>query len=47
MVSRLECLLEALYNYFSKSPKRHLELRKLAELMEMKGVKIIKNVKAC
>ncbi len=46
MVNRLECLLQALYNYFSKSLKRHLEFTKLAELMETKGVKIIKNVKA-
>jgi len=45
MVSKLEGLLHTLYNYFSKSPKRHLEFTKLAELMKAKGVKILKNIK--
>ncbi len=45
MVNRIKGLLQTLYNYFSKSPKRHLEFMKLAELMEMKGAKILKNVK--
>jgi hypothetical protein len=45
MVSKLEGLLHTLYNYFSKSPKRHLEFTKLAELMITKGVKILKNIK--
>jgi len=39
MVSRIETLLSALHRYFSKSPKRHLELQKLAELFETKGKK--------
>ncbi len=45
MVSRFESLFQNLYNYFSKSPKRHLEFTKLAKLMEPKGAKIFKNVK--
>ncbi len=45
MVSRFEGLLQNVYNYFSKSPKRHLEFTKLAKLMEPKGAKILKNVK--
>ncbi len=45
MVSRIETLLSALHMYFSKSPKRHLELQKLAELFETKGRKILQNVK--
>jgi len=45
MVSKLEGLLHTLYNYFSKSPKRHLEFTKLVELMKTKGVKILKNIK--
>jgi hypothetical protein len=45
MVARIETLLAALYRYSSKSPKRHLELQKLAELLESKGRKILQNVK--
>jgi hypothetical protein len=45
MVSKLEGLLHTLYNYFSKSLKRHLEFTKLVELMKAKGVKILKNIK--
>jgi hypothetical protein len=45
MVSRIEILLAALHMYFSKSPKRHLELQKLVELLETKDRKILQNVK--
>ena len=45
MVARIETLLAALHKYFSKSPKRHLELQKLVELLESKGKKILQNVK--
>jgi hypothetical protein len=45
MVNKLEGLLHTLYNYFSKSPKRHSKFTKLAELMKTKGVKISKNIK--
>jgi hypothetical protein len=44
MVSRLEGLLQTLYNYFFPT-KRHLVFTKLAKLMETKGAKILKNVK--
>jgi hypothetical protein len=40
MVSKFEGLFQNLYNYFSKSLKRHLEFTKLAKLMEPKGAKI-------
>jgi hypothetical protein len=45
MVIRLENLLQTLYAYFSKSPKRYLEFSKLAEIMETQGNKLLKNVK--
>ena len=45
MVARIENLLAALHRYFSKSPKRHLELQKLAELLDSKGKKILQNIK--
>ena len=45
MVARIETLLIVLYKYFNKSPKRHLELQKLAELLESKDRKILQNVK--
>jgi hypothetical protein len=37
MVSSIEKLLKKLHSYFTKSPKRHLELEKLSELMVSKG----------
>jgi hypothetical protein len=47
MVSKLETFskLWSLYVYFCKSPKRHLEVSKLVEILETKGNKILKNVK--
>jgi hypothetical protein len=45
MVARIETLLAALHMYFSKSPKRHLELQKFVELLESKGRIILQNVK--
>ena len=45
MVAMIEILLAILPKYFSKSPKRHLELQKLTELFESKGKKILQNVK--
>ncbi len=45
MVKRIESLLSTFYNYFYKSPKRHLEFTKLAKIMETKGTKILKNIK--
>ena len=41
MVAMIETLLAALHKYFSRSPKCHLELQKLAELLESKGKKIL------
>jgi hypothetical protein len=37
--------MQSLYKYFSSFPKRHLELAKLREIMETKGLKILNNVK--
>jgi hypothetical protein len=45
MVNIIEGLLQTLYNYFSKSFKSHLEFSKLVKFMEMKGPKILKDVK--
>jgi hypothetical protein len=44
MISRLENLLVALHKYFSKSPKRHLALEKLSELLQTKDGKILRQV---
>ncbi len=41
----LEHLLQTLHNYFAHSPKRHLEITKLTETLELKGNKIFRNVK--
>jgi hypothetical protein len=40
MVSKLENLLQALYGYFSTSPKHHFEFTKLAKIVETKGLKV-------
>jgi hypothetical protein len=45
MVARIETLLAALHKYFKKYLKRYLELLKLVELLESKGIKILQNVK--
>ena len=45
IMSRIEGLLKSSHAYFKHSPKRHLEFIKLAEVMETKGLKLLKNVK--
>ena len=45
VVERIEDMLASLHAFFAKSPKRHLEFVKLAELMHSKGLKILRNVK--
>jgi hypothetical protein len=37
-------MLGSLYAFFAHSPKRHLEFVKLAEVMQSKGLKILKNI---
>jgi hypothetical protein len=44
MVSRLESLFQSMYSYFCRSNKRHAELQKLADLMETKGNKMLRNI---
>jgi hypothetical protein len=44
-VNRIEDLLQTLHSYFARSPKRHLEFVKLAEVLETKGLKILRQVK--
>jgi hypothetical protein len=46
MVSKIESLIQILYNSFSKSLNMHLEFTKPVKLMEIKGAKILKNAKA-
>jgi hypothetical protein len=45
LVICLKHLLQTLHNYFTHSAKRHLEYTKLVEMLEMKGNKILRNVK--
>jgi hypothetical protein len=44
-VHQLERLLQALYQYFCKNPKMHLEFTKLVNIMEIKWLKLLRNVK--
>ena len=41
LVSKLETLCQAMYNYFKHSSKKHLEFQKLADLVETKGLSIL------
>jgi hypothetical protein len=45
ILQKIESLLIDLYSYFCKFPKKHIEFCKLAEVMETKGLKILKNIK--
>jgi hypothetical protein len=45
IMSHIEGLLKNSHAYFKHSPKRHLEFVKLADVMETKGLKLLKNVK--
>ncbi len=46
LVKHIENLfIQTLHAYFAHFPKRHLEFRKLAEIMEKKGNKILHSVK--
>jgi hypothetical protein len=45
IVATIEDMLGDLYSFFCKSPKKHLEFLKLAEVMETKGNKILRNIK--
>jgi hypothetical protein len=44
LVAKLESLCQALYAYFNHSSKRSLEFRKLAEMVETEGLRILRNV---
>lgn len=45
LVHQLRGLLQVFYQYFCKSPKMHLELIKLVNIMKIKRFKLLKNVK--
>jgi hypothetical protein len=42
VVSLIEDLLQDVYTFFCKSPKKHLAFVKLAEMMDTKGNKILR-----
>jgi hypothetical protein len=44
LVAKLESLCQAMYAYFSHSPKKHLEFQKLVDVVETKGLRILRNV---
>jgi hypothetical protein len=45
MVSKLEDLLQSFYRCFSSSAKHHLEFTKPTKIVEIKGLKVLWNVK--
>jgi hypothetical protein len=44
-IAKIERYMLNTYGYFNHSPKRHLQFQKLAQTLETKGNKILKNVK--
>jgi hypothetical protein len=42
---KIEDMLQDLHGYFCKSPKKHMEFLKLAEVMDTKGLKILRDIK--
>jgi hypothetical protein len=44
-ITKIEGFMLNMYGYFSHSSKRHLEFQRLAQTLETKGNKILKNVK--
>jgi hypothetical protein len=44
-MNRIEDLLQSLHTYFARSSKWHLEFVKLAEVLETKSLKILRQVK--
>jgi hypothetical protein len=45
VVSQIKDMVTSLYGFFAHSPKRHLEFQKLVEVMQAKGLMILKNIK--
>lgn len=45
IVTKVEDLCLAIYTYFGKSPKRHLEFMKLAKMSEIEGLRRLTDVK--
>jgi hypothetical protein len=45
VVSKLESLCQSLYTCFIMSSKKHLEFQKLADIVETKGLRMLRNVK--
>jgi len=45
LVGKIKSWLASMYKYFDHNPKHYLEIYKLAELLQCKGNKILKNIK--
>jgi hypothetical protein len=42
IVNQIKDLMWSSYTYFARSPMQHLEFVKLAEVLEMKGLKVLR-----
>jgi hypothetical protein len=47
IVGKIEDVLHSLYSYFSHSPKKIQKFIELANIMEIKGPRILINIKTC
>jgi hypothetical protein len=45
LLDKIETMLGDLHGCFCKSPKKHTEFVKLAEILETKGLRILRNIK--
>jgi hypothetical protein len=45
IIAKIKGFMLNMYGYFNHSPKRHMQFQILAQTLETKGNKIIKNVK--
>jgi hypothetical protein len=47
IVGKCESLCQSMSAYFSLSPKKHLEFQKFADIVEIEGLNMLRNVKTC
>jgi len=44
LIAKIKGLFTSMYTYFNQSPKKHLENTELVEVIESRGLKILKNL---
>lgn len=44
LIAKIKGLITSMYTYFNQSPKKHLQNTKLVEVIESRGLKILRNI---